>query len=284
MPSNSHPFLMKSSRHSIELANADISRLMDPSYHPSNNHGVSSTEPARVYIDRRGQMHDPDFHYFPVYEAAGKNNNKRGRRISDPWDRSKIQFGDEDLEEEEDDDDEERPRQYHRRQNKPRHHHHSILPKKFRRHSSDSSSPPSPSSFDGLELDDSSDVDYVEEDQESPVAEQDLPVHQPTALSYSQAMKKQWLAGTEKSKQQLLFKATLNHFNHSSICCYIRPTTSYPFTTYREPSIPSISFASYLAFFPFLIIIYGRATFVSPIGPLLSMPLYFQSSNPYVFA
>ncbi|KAJ3895185.1 hypothetical protein GG344DRAFT_73307 [Lentinula edodes] len=231
---------MKSSRHSIELANADISRLMDPSYHPSSNHGVSSTEPARVYIDRRGQMHDPDFHYFPVYEGAGKNN-KRGRRISDPWDRSKIQFGDEDLEE--DDDDEERPRQYHRRQStrrprssqshtypisssdsytssipstssspssitsplpyspytsvfedKPHHHHHSILPKKFRRHSSDSSSPPSPSSFDALELDDSSDVEYVDEDHESSVEEQDLSSHQQNALSYSQAMKKQWLA------------------------------------------------------------------------------------------
>ncbi|KAJ3864610.1 hypothetical protein EV359DRAFT_81266 [Lentinula novae-zelandiae] len=244
MPPNSHPFHMKSSRHSIELANADISRLMDPSYHPSNNHGVSSTEPARVYIDRRGQMHDPDFHYFPVYEGAGKNN-KRGRRVSDPWDRSKIQYGDEDLEE--DDDNEERPTQYHRRQStrrprssqshaypisssdsytssipsssstssspssitshlpyssyssvfedKPRHHHHhSILPKKFRRHSSDSSSPPSPLSLDALEFDDVSDVEDVEEDHESPIEEQDLSSHQQTALSYSQAMKKQWLA------------------------------------------------------------------------------------------
>ncbi|KAJ3881250.1 hypothetical protein F5051DRAFT_120264 [Lentinula edodes] len=243
MLSNSHPFHMKSSRHSVELANADISRLMDPSYHPSNNHGVSSTEPARVYIDRRGQMHDPDFHYFPVYEGAGKNN-KRGRRISDHSDRRKTQFGVEDLEE--DDDDEERPRQYHRRQStrrprssqshtypisssdsytssipsssstssspssitsplpyspytsvfedKPHHHHHSILSKKFRRHSSDSSSPSSPLSFDALESDDSSDVEYVEEDHESSVEEQDLSSHQQNALSYSQAMKKQWLA------------------------------------------------------------------------------------------
>ncbi|KAJ3848721.1 hypothetical protein EV368DRAFT_68018 [Lentinula lateritia] len=235
MPSNS--FHIKSSRHSLELANADISRLMDPSYHPSNNHGLSSTEPARVYIDRRGQMHDPDFHYFPVYEGAGKNN-KRGRRISDPWDRSRIQFGDEDLEE--DDDDEDRPRQYHRRQStrrprssqshtypisssdsytssipsssstssspssitsplpyspytsvfedKPRHHHHSILPKKFRRHSSDSSS------LDALELDDSSYAEDVEEDIQPSTEEQDLPVHQQNVLSYSQAMKKQWLA------------------------------------------------------------------------------------------
>ncbi|KAJ3810792.1 hypothetical protein F5876DRAFT_65320 [Lentinula aff. lateritia] len=183
MPSNS--FHIKSSRHSLELANADISRLMDPSYHPSNNHGLSSTEPARVYIDGRGQMHDPDFHYFPVYEGAGKNN-KRGRRISDPWDRSRIQFGDEDLEE--DDDDEDRPRQYHRRQNKPRHHHHSILPKKFRRHSSDSSS------LDALELDDSSYAEDVEEDIQPSTEEQDLPVHQQNVLSYSQAMKKQWLA------------------------------------------------------------------------------------------
>ncbi|KAE9406221.1 hypothetical protein BT96DRAFT_934242 [Gymnopus androsaceus JB14] len=57
---------MKLSRHSIELANADIFRLMDPSYHSS-----SSSEQAKAYIDRRGEMHDPDFHYFPGKADAG---------------------------------------------------------------------------------------------------------------------------------------------------------------------------------------------------------------------
>ncbi|KAJ3793550.1 hypothetical protein GGU11DRAFT_799408 [Lentinula aff. detonsa] len=121
MLSNSHHhnrFHMKSSRHSIELANADITRLMDPSYHPTN-YGASSTEPARAYIDRRGQMHDPDFHYFPVYEGAGKNNNRRARRISDPVARSRIQFEDEDVDlaEYEEEEVESRSRQYNRRHN-----------------------------------------------------------------------------------------------------------------------------------------------------------------------
>ncbi|KAE9406218.1 hypothetical protein BT96DRAFT_987652 [Gymnopus androsaceus JB14] len=83
MPSSSHhPFHMKSSRHSIELANADIFRLMDPSYHSS-----SSSEQAKAYIDRRGEMHDPDFHYFPVY-PTGTGKSRRGRRVSDSMSRS----------------------------------------------------------------------------------------------------------------------------------------------------------------------------------------------------
>ncbi|KAJ3775941.1 hypothetical protein FB446DRAFT_723435 [Lentinula raphanica] len=251
MLSNSHhsPFHMKSSRHSIELANADITRLMDPSYHPTN-HGLSSTEPARAYVDRCGQMHDPDFHYFPVYERAGRNGDKRRRRISDPLSRSSIQFEDEDLDVEEDEEDfESRLRQNSRRhqsrrprssqshtyplsssdsyytssssssspssyssplpfspytsvfEDKPRHHHHSILPKKFRRPSSDSSPPSSPLSYTSpLDFDEPSDVEDDQQNQTSPddvdeTEHQEVSAQPPqTAFSYSQAMKKQWLA------------------------------------------------------------------------------------------
>jgi hypothetical protein len=226
MPSSSHNrFHMKSSRHSIELANADISRLMDPSYHPH------TYEPARAYVDHRGEMHDPDFHYFPVY------NTSRGRRASDPSS-SKSRW--EEDEEEEEEEDLQAP-YYHRRHSKRHtrsaqhspardyptfpsvssspsslssplpssspyvsvfeekpHAHHSLLPKRFRRHSAGSESVPYPSYDDDeysysdpIQYDDSSDseegVDVVAARDES------LHAHH-TDLSYSQAMKKQWVA------------------------------------------------------------------------------------------
>ncbi|KAF9077895.1 hypothetical protein BDP27DRAFT_1310372 [Rhodocollybia butyracea] len=203
MPSSSYHFHMKSSRHSTELANADISRLMDPSYH-------SHTYGTEAYVDTRGEMHDPDFQFFPVY--SGKS--RRGRRSSDParalW-----------VEDEEEEEEEEQTRsraQYHTRrprtpisssssapsslssspltqstslpspytsvyEEKP---HHSILPKRFRRHSS--------SSFD----DDfySEPFEYDDEDEQTSISEVHS-IHAPAPhldLSYSQAMRKQWLA------------------------------------------------------------------------------------------
>ncbi|KAE9406230.1 hypothetical protein BT96DRAFT_987665 [Gymnopus androsaceus JB14] len=101
---------MKPSRHCIDLANADIFRLMDPSYHPS-----SSSEQTKAYIDCRGEMHDPDFHYFPVY-PTGTGRSRRGKRVSDPLSRSQWEEDEEDELEEE----ESRAQQYHRRKSSRR--------------------------------------------------------------------------------------------------------------------------------------------------------------------
>jgi len=223
MPSSSNPFQMKHSRHSIELANADIYRLMDPSYHPHSS--SSSSAPARAYVDRRGEMHDPDFHYFPV-STGRSTRSRRGRRVSDLA-RSEDELEDE-LEEEEY---EYESRQIHRRQSyrRPRSpqsstvhpsiysvsssspssslssspssfssplpisslsgdkpHHHNHLLKKLRRRSVGSTS-----SFDYDSYDDFTDPEEVDSDQgHSSGAE----VVERSHTDFSQTMKKQWTA------------------------------------------------------------------------------------------
>ncbi|KAE9406219.1 hypothetical protein BT96DRAFT_266937 [Gymnopus androsaceus JB14] len=204
---------MKPSRHSIELANADIFRLMDPSYHSS------SSEQAKAYIDCRGEMHDPDFHYFPVYP---------GRRMSDPLSRSRWEDEDDELEEKES-----RAQQYHRRQSsrRPRssqnlvrdypiypastsnsyssstpssysspppsspytsvsedkHHHHYLLSKRFRRHSVGYTS-----SLDLSSCDDYTGSEEIDSDQGHRSGAEVFESSHHTE-SYSQTMKKQWL-------------------------------------------------------------------------------------------
>ncbi|KAJ4470425.1 hypothetical protein J3R30DRAFT_3537485 [Lentinula aciculospora] len=231
--SHHNPFHIKSSRHCIELVNADISRLMDPSYHTSTNYGVSSTEPAKAYIDHRGQLHDPDFHYFPVYQGV------RGRR------RSRISTGDEDEGEGEEEDGEEGlvetdSRQYHRRHGgtrlSPSHiypisssdsyhsssstssspsttssplpcsedkrrRHHSIVPKQFRRHSSDESERrfTFDTVFDALDFEDA-----AEEQEQEPIAQNQNQNQGLSASTYSQTMKKQWLAVSLSLRFRLL--------------------------------------------------------------------------------
>ncbi|KAK0482613.1 hypothetical protein IW261DRAFT_1042800 [Armillaria novae-zelandiae] len=44
---------------------AEASRLLDPSYYSSTH----NSQP-RVYIDRKGNMHDPDYRHFPVLSAS----------------------------------------------------------------------------------------------------------------------------------------------------------------------------------------------------------------------
>eukprot|EP00914_Ancora_sagittata_P010786 GHVO01021049.1.p1 GENE.GHVO01021049.1~~GHVO01021049.1.p1 ORF type:complete len:257 (+),score=0.99 GHVO01021049.1:47-772(+) len=215
-----------SRRHSIEL---DISRLMDPSYHSH----IHSSEPAKAYVDRRGELHDPDFQYFPVYPGSGKS--RRGRRISDSY---RAQEDEDELEQEE----ESQAQQYHRRrprsaqshttrdstnfysssipsssssspsslssplpstpytsvfEEKPHHHHH-LLPKRFRSHSSGATSAPCSLGFDSssvYEYDNSEryiDSEDVDLDLTQPEADRSsIGVH---SESYSQSMKKQWLA------------------------------------------------------------------------------------------
>ncbi|KAF8915457.1 hypothetical protein CPB85DRAFT_1294526 [Mucidula mucida] len=45
---------------------SDISRILDPSYYSSSKH---TTQP-RVYYDRKGNMHDPDYRHFPIMPSS----------------------------------------------------------------------------------------------------------------------------------------------------------------------------------------------------------------------
>lgn len=217
MPSSSNPFQMKHSRHSIELANADIYRLMDPSYHPHSS--SSSSAPARAYVDRRGEMHDPDFHYFPVSTSGRSARSRRGRRVSNLADDEEDELEEDGYE----------SQQVHRRQSyrRPRStqsstvhpsiysvsssssspssspssfssplpispvsgdkpHHHNHLLKKLRRRSVGSTS-----SFDYDSYDDYTDPEEVDSDQgHSSGAE----VVERSHTDFSQTMKKQWTA------------------------------------------------------------------------------------------
>jgi len=215
MPSSSNPFQMKHSRHSIELANADIYRLMDPSYHPH----TSSSAPARAYVDRRGEMHDPDFHYFPVSTFGRSARSRRGRRVSNLADDEEDELEEDGYE----------SQQVHRRQSyrRPRStqsstvhpsiysasssssspssspssfssplpispvlgdkpHHHSHLLKKLRRRSVGSTS-----SFDYDSYDDYTDPEEVDSDQGHSSGTE---VVERSHTDFSQTMKKQWTA------------------------------------------------------------------------------------------
>jgi hypothetical protein len=58
------------SKHSAARA-ADISRILDPSYSSSS----ASSSNVHAYIDRNGDMHDPDYRHFPI--AHQPNPSKR---------------------------------------------------------------------------------------------------------------------------------------------------------------------------------------------------------------
>jgi hypothetical protein len=48
--------------HRRQAKAADVSRILDPSYLSSS----TSSSPASVYADTDGNLHDPDYRYFPV--------------------------------------------------------------------------------------------------------------------------------------------------------------------------------------------------------------------------
>ena len=48
--------------HRQQAKAADVSRLLDPSYLSSS----TSSSPTSVYADTDGNLHDPDYRYFPV--------------------------------------------------------------------------------------------------------------------------------------------------------------------------------------------------------------------------
>jgi len=54
--------------HSRQPKVADVSRLLDPSYLSSS----ASSSPSSVYADTDGNLHDPDYRYFPVVNALAR--------------------------------------------------------------------------------------------------------------------------------------------------------------------------------------------------------------------
>lgn len=72
--------------HRRQAKAADVARILDPSYLSSS----TSSSPASVYTDPDGNLHDPDYRYFPVVAAIPRRP---------AWERG----GDEDDNEDEDD-------------------------------------------------------------------------------------------------------------------------------------------------------------------------------------
>ncbi|KAG7448303.1 uncharacterized protein BT62DRAFT_918706 [Guyanagaster necrorhizus] len=56
---------------------AEASRLLDPSYY-STTHNYQ----PRVYIDRKGNMHDPDYRHFPVLSSSPSSSSSSNSPLS----------------------------------------------------------------------------------------------------------------------------------------------------------------------------------------------------------
>jgi hypothetical protein len=59
---------------------ADVSRLLDPSYASSS--AVNPACPSRAYVDHSGDLHDPDYRHFPPIPAHKKRVMSPPRRSS----------------------------------------------------------------------------------------------------------------------------------------------------------------------------------------------------------
>lgn len=73
MPRATSPILFSKCHSQPERA-ADISRLLDPSYSSSSS-GSSSSTHVHAYVDRHGELHDPDYRYFPVAAPAKRTTS-----------------------------------------------------------------------------------------------------------------------------------------------------------------------------------------------------------------
>jgi hypothetical protein len=63
LATTTHP--KRNMSHRRQAKAADVSRLLDPSYLSSS----ASSSPTSVYADTDGNLHDPDYRYFPVVVA-----------------------------------------------------------------------------------------------------------------------------------------------------------------------------------------------------------------------
>jgi len=75
--------------HRRQAKAADVARILDPSYLSSS----ASSSPTSVYADTDGNLHDPDYRYFPIVAAIPR------RPAAPAWERG----GDDDDNEDEDD-------------------------------------------------------------------------------------------------------------------------------------------------------------------------------------
>lgn len=64
-------------KHSPSSRAADISRLLDPAYSPSN-----TTPTKAAYVDHHGDLHDPDFRHFPSASSSSRNSPTKRRAAS----------------------------------------------------------------------------------------------------------------------------------------------------------------------------------------------------------
>ncbi|KAI0277709.1 hypothetical protein BGY98DRAFT_1097262 [Russula aff. rugulosa BPL654] len=74
--------------HRQQAKAADVSRLLDPSYLSSS----ASSSPTSVYADTDGNLHDPDYRYFPVvapiprrpaWERGGEDDDVDGEEFDE---------------------------------------------------------------------------------------------------------------------------------------------------------------------------------------------------------
>ncbi|KAF8055880.1 hypothetical protein FPV67DRAFT_1457874 [Lyophyllum atratum] len=63
-------------RHSPSARAADISRLLDPSY---SSNAYASTS---AYVDRHGELHDPDYRHFPIAQPSSKRHSPHSHAYS----------------------------------------------------------------------------------------------------------------------------------------------------------------------------------------------------------
>jgi len=89
---------MKHGHYSPSTKSADINRLLDPSYvssmrptpSPASSSSSSSyayTQP-KVYVDHRGDLHDPDYRHFPAmpqHNDHSRRRRKQQNRSSSDW-------------------------------------------------------------------------------------------------------------------------------------------------------------------------------------------------------
>ncbi|EIN07113.1 hypothetical protein PUNSTDRAFT_53512 [Punctularia strigosozonata HHB-11173 SS5] len=91
---------------------SDISRLLDPAYLPgpvassSYSSGASSSlshSPTReVYVDHRGDLHDPDYRHFPPLPTTPTKRRSTSQRVP-AWERGYPRTGPYDLDENDED-------------------------------------------------------------------------------------------------------------------------------------------------------------------------------------
>lgn len=101
-PSSPSAFSLKHSHRTATDESQHLSRLLDPSYLPSPSSSQSSSSPPRsAYVDRHGDLHDPDYRHFPAMLQTTKSRRSGSHSSARPaWEHS---YYDEQVVDDEDD-------------------------------------------------------------------------------------------------------------------------------------------------------------------------------------